>query len=67
MNNSKSREFKIAYLREASRDVEKMMVYDTFGFMLAINRVCILNELDPYNMSHIAVAIELLKTEVSWN
>ena len=67
MNNQKSRVFKVSYLREASRDVEKMMVYDTFGFMLAIKRVCHQNQLDPYNLAHISVAIELLKQQVSFN
>lgn len=67
MNNPKSRVFKVAYLREASKDVEKMMVYDTFGFMLAIKNVCHQNNLDPYNLAHISVAIELLKVQVSWN
>lgn len=67
MDNSKSRVFKVTYLREASLDVEKMMVYDTFGFMLAIKRVCLQNNLDPYNFAHISVAIELLKVQVSWN
>lgn len=67
MNNSKVTEFKIFYLREASRDVDKMMAYDCFGFMLAIQNVCRQNKLDPYNLAHISVAIELLKTQVSWN
>jgi hypothetical protein len=67
MNNSKKRVFKVSYLREASKDVEKMMVCDTFGFMLAIKQVCLQNNLDPYNFAHISVAIELLKHQVSWN
>lgn len=67
MNNSKTRVFEVHYLREASKDVEKMMVYDAFGFMLAIKNVCIQNKLDPYNLAHISVAIELLKVQVSWN
>jgi hypothetical protein len=67
MNNSNGRTFEISYMREASRDVEKMMQCNAFGFMMAIQRICNERKLDPYNMDHVIVAIELLKTQVCWN
>jgi len=67
MNNKKVRTFKVAYLTEASNDVHKMMVLNTFGFMIEIKRVCNQNDLDPYNMAHVHLAIELLKMQVSFN
>ena len=67
MNNNKVRTFNVSYLTEASKDVDKMMVCNTFGFMIEIQRVCKQNDLDPYNMAHVLVAIELLKMQVSFN
>lgn len=67
MNNNKVRQFKVMYLTEASKDVDKMMICNAFGFMIEIQRVCYQNKLDPYNMAHIQVAIALLKMQVSFN
>lgn len=67
MNNSQKRTFKVAYMKMATVDVEKMMDLNAFGFMLEIKRICQQNKLDPYNFAHIKVAVEILKMQVSFN
>jgi hypothetical protein len=67
MNNSNRRTFDVSYMREANKDVEKMIQCNAFGFMMAIQRICKERNLDPYNMDHIIVAVELLKMQVCWN
>lgn len=67
MNNNKNKVIEVSYTREAVKDVEKMMVLDTFAFFICIKRICQQRNLDPYNMEHLYVAIEILKMQVANN
>jgi hypothetical protein len=67
MDKKKFKKLNISYLPNAEIQVGEMMKNDIWSFMICINRVCQLHQLDPYNYSHFLIAIELLKMEVSFN